>query len=92
MNRALASVLSALGYQVQPFGTGGASLISGPRRSARRRIAGPGPQRADGERGRPGERRLATMFGEPSRRWARRRMAEANANVQAGNGASTRPG
>jgi hypothetical protein len=33
MNRALASVLKALGYQVRPFGTGGASLVTGPRRS-----------------------------------------------------------
>ena len=32
MNRALASVLKALGYQVQPFGTGGASLVTGSRR------------------------------------------------------------
>jgi len=39
-NRALASVLKALGYQVGPFGTGGASLVTEPRRggppSARR--------------------------------------------------------
>ena len=34
MNRALASVLRALGYRVQPFGTGGASLITGSRRSS----------------------------------------------------------
>ena len=34
MNRALASVLKALGYQAQPFGTGGASLVTGPRRSS----------------------------------------------------------
>ena len=33
MNRALASVLRALGYRVQPFGTGGASLVTGSRRS-----------------------------------------------------------
>jgi hypothetical protein len=33
MNRALASLLTALGYQVQPFGTGGASLVTRPRRS-----------------------------------------------------------
>jgi hypothetical protein len=32
MNRALASVLKALGYQVSPFGTGGASLVTEPRR------------------------------------------------------------
>jgi len=31
MNRALAGVLKALGYQVRPFGTGGASLVTGPR-------------------------------------------------------------
>jgi hypothetical protein len=31
MNRALASVLKALGYQVSPFGTGGASLVTGSR-------------------------------------------------------------
>jgi hypothetical protein len=34
MNRALASVLKALGYQVQPFGTGGAALVTAPRRSS----------------------------------------------------------
>jgi hypothetical protein len=33
MNHALASVLTALGYVVQPFGSGGASLVTGPRRS-----------------------------------------------------------
>jgi hypothetical protein len=33
MNRALASVLKALGYQVGPFGPGGASLVTEPRRS-----------------------------------------------------------
>jgi hypothetical protein len=33
MNRALTSVLKALGYQVRPFGTGGASLVTGPRSS-----------------------------------------------------------
>jgi hypothetical protein len=33
MNRALASVLQALGYQVSPFGTGGASLVTQPRRN-----------------------------------------------------------
>jgi hypothetical protein len=33
MNEALASVLNALGYQLSPFGTGGASLVTGPRRS-----------------------------------------------------------
>jgi len=33
MNRALASVLRALGYQVSPFGIGGASLVTQPRRS-----------------------------------------------------------
>jgi hypothetical protein len=32
MNRALASVLKALGYPVGPFGTGGASLVTEPRR------------------------------------------------------------
>jgi hypothetical protein len=32
MNQALASVLKALGYQVGPFGTGGASLVTEPRR------------------------------------------------------------
>jgi hypothetical protein len=31
MNSALASVLKALGYQVGSFGTGGASLVTGPR-------------------------------------------------------------
>jgi hypothetical protein len=31
MNRALASVLKALGYQVRPFGTGGASLVTDSR-------------------------------------------------------------
>lgn len=34
MNRALASVLKALGYRVQPFGTGDASLVTEPRRSS----------------------------------------------------------
>jgi hypothetical protein len=34
MNRALASVLKARGYQVRPFGTGGASLVIGRRRSS----------------------------------------------------------
>jgi hypothetical protein len=34
MNRALASVLAALDYPVRPFGTGGASLVTGPRRAA----------------------------------------------------------
>ncbi len=34
MNRALASVLKALGYKVSPFGTGGASLVTEPRCSA----------------------------------------------------------
>ena len=33
MNRALASVLRALGYRLQPFGTGGASLVTNSRRS-----------------------------------------------------------
>lgn len=33
MNSALASVLKALGYRVGPFGTGGASLVTEPRRS-----------------------------------------------------------
>jgi hypothetical protein len=33
MNRALASVLKALGYQVGPFGVGGACLVTEPRRS-----------------------------------------------------------
>jgi hypothetical protein len=33
MNHALAGVLKALGYKVRPFGTGGASLITEPRRS-----------------------------------------------------------
>jgi hypothetical protein len=32
MNRALAGVLKALGYQIRPFGTGGASLVTEPRR------------------------------------------------------------
>ena len=32
MNRALAGVLTALGYKVRPFGTGGASLVTEPRR------------------------------------------------------------
>jgi hypothetical protein len=36
MNGALASVLKALGYQVRPFGTGGASLVTGPCRSGAR--------------------------------------------------------
>jgi len=35
MNRALANVLTALGYQVRPFGTGGASLVTGSSRSSR---------------------------------------------------------
>jgi hypothetical protein len=35
MNRALASVLKALGYQVGTFGTGGASLVTEPRRGGR---------------------------------------------------------
>jgi hypothetical protein len=34
MNRALAGVLKALGYQVRAFGTGGASLVSEPRRGS----------------------------------------------------------
>jgi hypothetical protein len=33
MNRALAGVLTALGYPVQPFGSGDASLVIGPRHS-----------------------------------------------------------
>jgi hypothetical protein len=33
MNRALASVLAALDYPVRPFGAGGASLVTGPRRT-----------------------------------------------------------
>jgi hypothetical protein len=33
MNSALASVLKALGCRVGPFGTGGASLVTEPRRS-----------------------------------------------------------
>jgi hypothetical protein len=33
MNQALAGVLEALGYQVRPFGTGGASLVTELRRS-----------------------------------------------------------
>lgn len=32
MNRALSDVLTALGYQTRPFGTGSASLVTGPRR------------------------------------------------------------
>jgi hypothetical protein len=32
MNRALAGVLKALGYRVRPFGSGGASLVTEPRR------------------------------------------------------------
>jgi hypothetical protein len=36
MNCALASVLKALGYEVHPFGTGGATLVTGPRRSGPR--------------------------------------------------------
>jgi hypothetical protein len=35
MNRALASVLKALGYKVSRFGTGGASLVTEVRRSGR---------------------------------------------------------
>ena len=31
MNRALAEVLDALGFRVQPFGGGGASLVTGQR-------------------------------------------------------------
>ncbi len=31
MNSALASVLTALGYEVQPFGPGGAFLVTGSR-------------------------------------------------------------
>jgi hypothetical protein len=38
MNSALASVLKALGYQVGPFGTGGASLVTEPRRSGPRAV------------------------------------------------------
>ena len=34
MNRAFATVLKALGYKVSPFGAGGASLVTEPRRSA----------------------------------------------------------
>jgi hypothetical protein len=34
MNRALASVLMALGYQVRPFGIGGASMVTEPRRGS----------------------------------------------------------
>jgi hypothetical protein len=33
LDRALASVLKALGLQVRPFGTGGATIIAAPRRS-----------------------------------------------------------
>ncbi len=36
MNGALSSVLKALGYQMGPFGTGGASLVTEPRRSGPR--------------------------------------------------------
>ena len=55
MNRALASVLKALGYQVRPFGTGGATLVTGPRSlRARRRLPGPGRQGDADERRRPG--------------------------------------
>jgi hypothetical protein len=44
MNRALAGVLKALGYQVRPFGTGGAYLVTesrrgGPPRSRRTRAS-----------------------------------------------------
>jgi len=44
MNRALASVLKALGYQVDPFGTGGASLVTesrsvGPQTARRTRTS-----------------------------------------------------
>jgi hypothetical protein len=35
MNHALASVLKALGYQVRPFGPGGASLVTGSRSTRR---------------------------------------------------------
>jgi hypothetical protein len=31
MNRALAEVLDALGFRVEPFGQGGASLVTGRR-------------------------------------------------------------
>lgn len=48
MNRALASVLRALGYRVRPFGTGGASLVIGSRRpslaATRRSAASRRPQ------------------------------------------------
>jgi hypothetical protein len=45
MNRALASVLIALGYQVRPFGTGGASLVSEPRRPNSAAARRPRPSR-----------------------------------------------
>lgn len=48
MNRALASVLKALGYQVQPFGPGGASLVTGSR-SVRPQTA-PGTRTSRGRR------------------------------------------
>jgi hypothetical protein len=44
MNRALAGVLKALGYRVRPFGTGGASRVTEPRRG--------GPPRSPRSRGR----------------------------------------
>jgi hypothetical protein len=48
MNHALASVLKALGYQVQPFGTGGATLVTGLRRSGPR--TAPRPRTSRGRR------------------------------------------
>lgn len=45
MNRALASVLRALGYRVRPFGTGGASLVTGSRRSTPAATSGRGTGR-----------------------------------------------
>jgi hypothetical protein len=48
MNRALAGVLKALGYQVQPFGPGGASLVTEPRRGGPPRT--PRPRSSRGRR------------------------------------------
>lgn len=45
MNRALADVLTALGYEVRPFGTGGATLVIGSERSTSVATRRPRPSR-----------------------------------------------
>jgi hypothetical protein len=45
MNHALVSVLTALGYPVQPFGPGGASLVTGTRRPEPTAARRSGPSR-----------------------------------------------